>query len=227
LNRKILDIEFRDKYHSVLERVEESRKKVSGHHIVQIVAVTKYVGEDEVRKLLSIGQRAIGESRVQEFEKKFNNLHKEPIEWHFIGNLQKNKINKFLDLKPSLFHGLDSIELAEALQTRLEKREETLEALLQINSSRESQKSGVAPEKAVDIYKEISERFPNIKLNGVMSIGKNSENNDEVRTSFAETRNIFDKLSGAEICSMGMSGDFETAIEEGSNLIRLGSILTK
>jgi pyridoxal phosphate enzyme (YggS family) len=222
-----LDREFREKYHSVLERVEASRKKVSLHHIVQIVAVTKYVTEAEVRKLLSIGQRAIGESRVQELENKISNLEKEPIEWHFIGNLQKNKINKFLELKPSLFHGLDSIELAEALQTRLEKRGENLNALLQINSSREPQKSGVSPEKAIDTYNEISDRFPNIKLNGVMSIGKNSENYDEVRKSFAETRNIFDKLQNAETLSMGMSGDFEIAIEEGSNLLRLGSILTK
>jgi pyridoxal phosphate enzyme (YggS family) len=222
-----LDREFREKYHSVLERVEASRKKVSLHHIVQIVAVTKYVTEAEVRKLLSIGQRAIGESRVQELENKISNLEKEPIEWHFIGNLQKNKINKFLELKPSLFHGLDSIELAEALQTRLEKRGENLNALLQINSSREPQKSGVSPEKAISTYNEISDRFPNIKLNGVMSIGKNSENSDEVRKSFAETRNIFDKLQNAETLSMGMSGDFEIAIEEGSNLLRLGSILTK
>jgi pyridoxal phosphate enzyme (YggS family) len=222
-----LDLEFREKYHSVLERIEESRKAVSLHHIVQIVAVTKYVGEEEVRKLLSIGQRAIGESRVQEFEKKFNNLKKEPIEWHFIGNLQKNKINKFLELEPSLFHGLDSIELAEALQTRLEKKNIKLETLLQINSSRESQKSGVAPEKAIDIYNEISDRFPNIILKGVMSIGKNSEDIDEVRKSFAETRNIFDKLPNSEICSMGMSGDFEIAISEGSNMVRLGSVLTK
>jgi pyridoxal phosphate enzyme (YggS family) len=225
-----LDIEFRDRFDSLLEKIEESRKRVSYHHIVQIVAVTKYVDSSVIERLLSIGQRAVGESRVQDFEKKVGELSHLPIEWHFIGTLQKNKINKFLQLQPSLFHGLDSVDLAEAIDTRLEDRGEKLHALLQINASREEQKSGVKIEKAVDIYSEISDRFKNIELKGVMTIGRNSENRDEVRKSFRETRAVFDSLQsshGAKICSMGMSGDFQLAIEEGSNMVRVGSALVK
>jgi len=145
-----------------------------------------------------------------------------PLEWHMIGRLQKNKINKLIDINPSLLHSLDSIELAEALNKRLEAKGKKMNALLQINSSQEASKAGVSPESAIDIYNEIKESYPNITLKGVMTIGAHTDNQDEIKKSFEITRDIFDSISDAQICSMGMSGDFELAIECGSNMVRVG-----
>lgn len=224
-----MDLEIRDRLDRVIQSIEKARMGVSLHHIVKIVAVTKYTDSHTIQKLYEVGQRAFGESRVQDFEKKYSELETLPIEWHFIGRLQKNKVNKLISLSPSLLQSLDSIELAKYLNERLEKQGKTLTALLQINSSREPQKAGVAPEQAIDVYQEILERFPNIKLRGVMTIGKNSPVVDEVRQSFREVYQIYEKLQkdGASICSMGMSGDFEIAISEGSNMVRLGSVLIR
>jgi len=224
-----LDLEFRDRLDRVIQSIEKARMGVSLHHIVKIVAVSKYTDSHTIQKLYEVGQRAFGESKVQDFEKKYSELENLPIEWHFIGRLQKNKVNKLISLRPSLLQSLDSIELAKYLNERLEQRGEKLNALLQINSSREPQKAGVAPEQAIDVYQEILERFPNIRLKGVMAIGKHSPVVDEVRQSFREVYQIYEKLQkdGASICSMGMSGDFEIAISEGSNMVRLGSILIR
>ena len=157
-----LDLALRDRFDEVFYNIEEARKKVSLHHIVKIIAVTKYSNPQFVKQLYQVGQRAFGENRVQDLENKVNVLHELPLEWHFIGKLQKNKINKLITLNPSLLQSLDSLELAEHLDNRLQKANKTMNVLLQINSSREEQKSGVKPEEALDIYQEISERFSNL-----------------------------------------------------------------
>ncbi|SFV52889.1 Hypothetical protein YggS, proline synthase co-transcribed bacterial homolog PROSC [hydrothermal vent metagenome] len=209
----------------VIRRVEAARLKMSQHHIVKIVAVSKYSQAEDIEKLYRIGQRAFGENKVQDLEKKAAELEDLPLEWHFIGNLQKNKINKLLEINPSLFQGLDSLELAHELQKRLAVRDMKLDCLLQINAAKEESKHGVMPEDAIAIYKEIQKECPNINLKGVMSIGAHSDDKTVVRKSFEITHAIYKQLEGATICSMGMSGDFELAIECGSNMIRLGSIL--
>jgi len=224
-----LDLELRDKLDRVFNSIEDARKRVSRHHIVKIVAVTKYSNEEMVRKLYEIGQRAFGENKVQDLEVKSRNLNELPLEWHFIGSLQKNKINKLISLKPALFQSLTSIDLAKNLNERLEKNSQKMNALLQINSSQEIQKEGISPEQVIDSYQEIQESFPNINLKGIMAMGVHSSNSDEVRKSFQNGYKIFESLQkdGAKICSMGMSGDFELAISEGANMVRLGSILVK
>jgi len=210
---------------SVIRRVETARLKVSDHHIVKIVAISKYSTSQEIEKLYSIGQRAFGENKVQDLKAKAQELDELPLEWHFVGNLQKNKINNLLDIDPALFHALDSIELALELQKKLEAKSMTLDALLQINSAKEESKSGVMPEVAVAIYEQITKECPNINLKGVMSIGAHSKDQEVVKESFQTTHSIYKQLSGATICSMGMSGDFELAIECGSNMVRLGSLI--
>ncbi|MBA1433365.1 MAG: YggS family pyridoxal phosphate-dependent enzyme [Epsilonproteobacteria bacterium] len=211
----------------VIRRVETARLKVSDHHIVKIVAVSKYSTADAIERLYRIGQRAFGENRVQDLEKKAAELEDLPLEWHFIGNLQKNKINKLLEINPSLFQGLDSLELAHELQKRLAMREMRLDCLLQINSAKEESKHGILPENAIAIYKQIQKECPNINLKGVMSIGAHSDDKALARKSFETTHAIYEQLENATICSMGMSGDFELAIECGSNMVRLGSIMFK
>jgi len=209
----------------IIERIEKARIAVSEHHIVKIVAVSKYVDSEAVRRLYEIGQRAFGENKVQDLKAKTEALEALPLEWHFIGNLQKNKINQLIDLDPFMTQSLHSLELAQALDQRLAVKGKTMECLLQINSAKEETKSGVMPEEAVDVYRQIAETCPNIALRGVMSIGAHTDESAVVRRSFETTRALFDRLDGAQVCSMGMSGDFELAIACGSNLVRLGSIL--
>ena len=209
----------------IIRRVESARLKVSGHHIVKIVAISKYSNSDEIKKLYEIGQRAFGENKVQDLKAKANELEDLPLEWHFVGNLQKNKINNLLDINPSLFHSLDSIELANELQKKLSARDMKLDSLMQINSAREDSKHGFLPEVAIESYKQIQTTCPNINLKGVMCIGAHTEDKNKIRDSFKTTYDIFDSLDGAQICSMGMSSDFELAIECGSNMVRLGSIM--
>lgn len=219
------DTEYKIYIDKVIQRVESARVKNSPHHIVKIVAVSKYSTQEEIEKLYSIGQRAFGENKVQDLKQKSKDLDTLPLEWHFIGNLQKNKINNLLDIQPSLFHSLDSLELAYELQKKLEVKGMKLNTLLQINSAKEESKHGVMPEDAKSIYKTIQKECPNIQLRGVMSIGAHSEDKEVIKKSFITTHNIFKELEGATICSMGMSQDFELAIECGANLIRLGSLM--
>ena len=209
----------------VLRRVESARLKVSDYHIVKIVAISKYSTSSEIEKLYKIGQRAFGENKVQDLKAKVNELEELPLEWHFVGNLQKNRINNLLDINPSLFHSLDSLELAYELQKKLKVKEMTLDALMQINSAKEDSKHGFMPEDAASAYEKIKKECPNINLKGVMSIGAHSDDKDIIKKSFETTYEIYKSLDGASICSMGMSGDFELAIECGSNMIRLGSIM--
>ncbi|MBL0709076.1 MAG: YggS family pyridoxal phosphate-dependent enzyme [Sulfurimonas sp.] len=209
----------------VIRRVEAARLKVSDHHIVKIVAISKYSSSQDIEKLYQIGQRAFGENKVQALKSKAHELDELPLEWHFVGNLQKNKINNLLDIDPTLFHALDSLDLAKELQKKLFAKNKILDALLQINSAKEDSKHGVMPQDAKSIYEQIVKNCPNINLKGVMSIGANSDDKDIVKKSFDTTYEIYRSLEGASICSMGMSGDFELAIECGSNLVRLGTIV--
>ena len=209
----------------VIRRVEFARVRFDEKHIVKIVAISKYSTADEIEKLYRIGQRAFGENKVQDLRAKSTELEDLPLEWHFVGNLQKNKINNLLDINPALFHALDSLELAHELQKKLEARDMTLDALLQINSAKEESKHGVIPEDAIETYKHIQKECPNIHLKGVMSIGAHTDDKTIIKKSFDTTYNIYKQLEDATICSMGMSGDFELAIECGSNMIRLGSIM--
>ncbi len=214
---------------SVIARVEEARLKLSHHHIVKIIGISKYSTANDIKTLYEAGQRAFGENKVQDLKQKSQELEELPLEWHFVGRVQSNKINNLIDLNPTLVQSLDSLELALELQKKLEAKNKTLSCLLQINSAYEESKTGVMPEVAIQTYKEIQTNCPNIKLKGVMSIGAHVEDSSVIKKSFETTKKIFDELQplGAIYCSMGMSGDFELAISCGSNMIRVGSTLFK
>ena len=219
------EIDYKIHIDKVIQRMEDARISVSEHHIVKIVAVSKYSDEEAIKHLYKIGQRAFGENKVQDLTNKMQNLDEYPLEWHFIGNLQKNKINQLIDANPFLFQALDSLELAQALQQRLEVKETNMECLLQVNSANEQSKSGVSTDEAQDLYTQIQETCPNIELRGLMSIGAHSDNTKAIQDSFESTHKIYENLKDADICSMGMSNDFELAIKCGSNMVRLGSVL--
>jgi len=226
----MLKEQLRKNLDEVIWNIEEARISVSEHHIVKLVAVGKYSDEENIKMLYSLGQRAFGENQVQQLESRMNSLEELPLEWHMIGTLQSNKINKLIELRPTLFQSLDSLKLAQALNKRLENRNQSMSCLLQINSANEESKSGVLVEEAEEIYKQIIDNCPQIKLKGVMSIGAHTEDKKEVQKSFESTYNIYEKLNkkyNANICSMGMSNDYELAIKCGSNLVRIGSKIFK
>ena len=214
---------------NVITKVEAARLRISEHHIVKIIGISKYSNVDDISVLYSAGQRAFGENKVQDLKEKSEELIELPLEWHFVGRLQKNKINNLIDLKPTLMHSLDSLELALELNKKLKAKNRIMSCLLQINSANEESKAGVIPKEAIELYKEISKTCPNIRLKGVMSIGAHSEDRETVKKSFNTTKKIYDELVpfGAKYCSMGMSSDFELAIACGSNMIRVGSTLFK
>jgi pyridoxal phosphate enzyme (YggS family) len=220
---------MRSRLDHLIWRVEEARIRRSEHHIVKIVAVSKYADESQIRLLYDLGQRAFGENRVQMLQERVEHLEDLPIEWHFIGRLQKNKINHLIRANPFMMQSLDSFELAEAMQKRLAEQDMRMECLMQINSAREESKAGVDPDEAEETYLRIKENCPHIDLRGVMTIGAHTDDEALVRKSFETTYAIFERLKkeGAQTCSMGMSHDFELAIECGSNMIRIGSLLFK
>lgn len=210
-----------------LRRIERARLAYDAHQIISLVAVSKYQGVESIRALYECGQRAFGENKVQDLRAKAEALEDIPLEWHFIGTLQENKINALLALRPSLIHSIDSLKTAQALQKRLGERSQR--ALLQVNAANEASKSGVSVEAAREVYEAILQACPNVRLEGVMSIGAHSEDRREIEASFRRTREVFDSLQnlGARTLSMGMSGDFEIAIAYGANLVRIGSQLFK
>jgi PLP dependent protein len=213
---------------AAIEKIEKARLSFDAKHIVQIVAVSKYTGVGEIRELYVEGQRAYGESRVQELETKANGLQDLPLDWHFIGRIQTNKINKLLDIGVGLIHSVDSFETAIEIDKRAKEKGIVQRALLQINSANEESKAGVSSETVNEEYHKILE-LKNLALCGVMSIGAHTEDIEIIQKSFETTYKIFDSLKkyGANVCSMGMSSDYELAIRCGSNLVRLGSILFK
>lgn len=211
----------------IILRIEKARILYNPHHIVHLVAVSKYATTDQIEALYKCGQRAFGESKVQDLERKQNELDRLPLDWHFVGNLQTNKINKLIDLKPSLVHSIESLDQALEFDKRLITKDTKQKALMQINSSYESTKAGVAPDQAALTYRLIREQCTNLELVGVMTIGANSADQKVVAKSFELTKKIYDELSseGASVLSMGMSSDFELAISHGANLLRIGSVL--
>jgi len=216
-----------DNLDNIISKIEFARLQKSEHLIVQLVAVSKYSTSEDIKVLYEAGQRAFGENKVQDLKAKQEQLSDLPIAWHFIGTLQKNKINNLIDLNPVLFHSLDSLELAQQLDSKLKVKDKTMSCLLQINSAYEESKSGVDPKDAIEIYNSIKEKYTNIKLKGVMSIGAHSDDKEIITKSFDVTKEIYDNIEDAKICSMGMSGDFEQAILSGSNMLRIGSALFK
>ncbi len=220
---------YEERFDEILTKIEKVRLEVNQHQIIKIIAVSKNVDFKAVENMYNIGQRAFGENKVQDYKTKTEALSELPLEWHFIGRLQTNKINALIDLSPSLMHSCSSLEMAKEIDKRLKVKGKTMSALLQINSAYEEQKAGVLPEDALHIYDEILSTCKHLKLKGVMSIGAHSDDISLVKKSFKTTHSIFKKLEskGAKYCSMGMSQDYELAVECGSNMLRIGSTLFK
>ncbi len=214
---------LKQKLDFVLQKIESARLAYSRHHIVRLVAVSKYSEVDKIMELYQCGQRAFGENKVQDLASKMQQLDVLPLQWHFIGNLQSNKINALLDLKPFLIHSVGSLELALALNQRAQAKDMVQKILLQVNASYEPQKGGVKPEECLEIGARIQEECQHLKLEGLMGMAAQTSDVNAIDRSFKIVKDLFDSLQGASVLSMGMSGDYEIAIANGANLIRVGS----
>ncbi len=206
----------------ILEALFEKLKNV------RLLAVSKYANPKAIETLYHKGIVEFGENRVLDLKAKKEALnHKKlDIKWHFIGTLQSNKINTLIKQHPILWQSCNGLKIAKALNQRLSY---TLDTLLEINAANEENKSGIELSRALEEYLQIQEECKNLNLKGVMSIGAHSEDRREIAKSFEQTYKVYEALQkyGANICSMGMSDDFELAIKCGSNMVRLGKILFK
>lgn len=189
---------------------------------VALVAVTKGHGPAEIEaKLLRHGQRVLGENRIQEWREKREALEPFGIEWHFIGNLQRNKV-KYCE-PFALIHSLNSARLAEALQAQGEKSGHCFRVLLEVNTSGEASKQGVPLAEAAALA-EYAAGLENLRLEGLMTMAPYSDDPERARPYFRQLRELRDRL-GLRHLSMGMSADFDVAVEEGATLVRVGSAL--
>ena len=194
---------------------------------VQLLAAGKSRDPKEVEEAVAAGIKIIGENYVQE-AKKAREAVGERVEWHFIGHLQKNKVKKAVELF-DMIETVDSIGLAMEIDRRCAQMAKVMPVLIEVNSGREPQKSGVYPEKAEELVTEAA-TLQNIRVMGLMTMGPFREKPEDLRPYFSETKQLFDGISrlhlpGVEMkyLSMGMTDSYKTAIEEGANLVRIGS----
>ncbi|MGF6376184.1 pyridoxal phosphate enzyme (YggS family) [Clostridiales Family XIII bacterium PM5-7] len=188
---------------------------------VLLVAVTKLHTPEEINEAIDGGITDIGENKVQEIMDKFDAV--KPVRWHLIGHLQTNKVKYIID-KVSMIHSVDSIKLAKEIDKRAAQHNLTMDVLVQVNAAEEESKFGITTDETKELISEIMANCPNVNIKGLMCIAPFVEDPEEARTYFAEVKNIYD-LFDFQYLSMGMTNDFEVAIEEGSNLIRVGTAI--
>jgi hypothetical protein len=198
---------------------------------IKLLAVTKTHSVDTIRTALESGVRYIAESKVQEAVEKMPSLSGEYAEFHFIGHLQSNKIGKLLSLRPTLIHSIDKYSTAHKLNAELAKLDRKQHILIEVNTSGEASKYGVSPTGCGELICQIDD-LPYIEIRGLMTIGALSDDTDVTRRCFTTLREIYEsektknyKHTSMQYLSMGMSDDYHIAIEQGANILRLGSIL--
>jgi pyridoxal phosphate enzyme (YggS family) len=211
----------------IRENVEKLLKEIPEG--IELVAAAKARQPSEILEAIEAGIKIVGENYVQEAVKAKNVIGNK-AKWHFIGHLQKNKVKKAV-LIFDMIETVDSVGLAEEIDKRCNKMEKIMSVLIEINSGRESQKFGVIPEETEGLIKTIS-KFNNIKVMGLMTMGPRFGDPEDSRPYFVETKRIFDNLKKIHIpnvemkyLSMGMTNSYRIAIEEGANIIRIGTKL--
>ena len=243
---------LKNRYTEVKQRVAEAAKR-SGRSpsSVYLIAVTKFAEPEDIRELIELGQRDFGENKVQQLSQRAGvinewyermRLHPRvaeervdfdpsvPVRWHMIGHLQRNKVRKIADLV-RLVHSVDSLRLAEEIQQIANKLDRQIDVLLQVNVSGEESKFGV-PIAAAGAIAEQIDTMINVRVRGLMTMAPLTDDPQSVRPHFTRCRELFDDLvrdgvgeGHFDLLSMGMSGDYEIAIEEGANLVRVGSAI--
>lgn len=196
---------------------------------VELEAAAKTRSAEEVLEVIEAGVKIIGENYVQEAEKVCAIVGNK-VSWHFIGHLQKNKVKKAVCLC-DMIETVDSVEIAKEIDKRCSQIGKTMPVLIEVNSGREEQKSGVLPEDTEQLVREISE-LQNIEMMGLMTMGPLSGDPEDARPYFVETKKIFDQLRKLDLpdvamkyLSMGMTNSYKVALEEGANIVRIGTAI--
>lgn len=194
---------------------------------VTLIAVSKTVDTSVIREAYDAGQRAFGENRIQEWRRKTEELP-DDIKWNIIGHLQTNKAKYIIVPENLLLQSVDRLELMDELEKLCERNDAHIDALVQLNLSREDTKSGLYEEDLPEFLEKAAEK-PRVHLQGLMTIGPNTDDERRIREVFAQARKIYDDLKPVmpefRWLSMGMSHDFKLAILEGSNMIRVGTAI--
>ncbi len=223
-----MDITVKDNLMLIEQNIDKALQR-SGRtkDKVDIIAVTKTVGIEQITEAIDAGLDKIGENRVQEFLKKYDNIDRE-VEYHMIGHLQSNKVKYIID-KVSLIHSLDRISLAKELDKRAKRNNLTVNVLIQVNIAEEKSKYGLKVDQVIPFIEDISQ-YENIRVKGLMTIAPFVEDPEEVRWVFRDLSRLGETIGNKdyknvemEILSMGMTNDYEVAIEEGSNMVRIGT----
>ncbi len=209
--------------------IEENVKKILDElpTSVELVAASKTRTPEEILQAIQAGIKIIGQNYVQEAQKAYSIIGQQ-VKWHFIGHLQRNKVKKAVEIF-DMIETIDSIALASEIDKQCRRLGKIMPILIEINSGREQQKYGIFPEDMEDLTKKIS-GLKNIKIQGLMTMGPMFGNPEDARPYFVETKKIFDKIRTLDIpdiemryLSMGMTNSYLVAIEEGANLVRIGS----
>lgn len=217
-----------ENYKEVARAVEESAKKSGrSRDDIVLIAVSKTKPKSDIQELYDMGVRDFGENKVQEMCDKYEALPKD-IRWHLIGHLQRNKVKYIVD-KAYLIHSVDSVRLAEEIQREAEKKNVTVNILVQVNVANEESKFGLDTSETEEIVREIA-KMPNIKINGLMTIAPFVDDGEENREIFQKLKQLavdIERKNIDNVCmnvlSMGMSGDYKVAIEEGATMVRVGT----
>ncbi len=196
---------------------------------VQLVAAAKTKEPEEILAAVGAGVKIVGENYIQEAERAYEVVGNK-AKWHFIGHLQKNKVKKAVRLF-DMIETVDSIEIAREIDKRCAQISKIMPVLIEVNSGREKQKSGVFPEGIEQLVREMA-TLPNIRVAGLMTMGPDSGNPEDLRPCFVATRKIFEKMKKLNLpnvemryLSMGMTDSYKIAVEEGANIVRLGTKL--
>ena len=205
---------------SVKDNILHLKKHLADN--IHLVAVSKTKANELIIEAYGAGQRIFGENKVQELVEKEESLPKD-IEWHMIGHLQTNKV-KYIAPFVSLIHAVDSKKLIKEINKRAKQNNRVIPCLLQVHIAQEESKFGLDKDGVIEIIKT---DFPNVSILGLMGMATFTDNKNQVRKEFKCLKDIYDELKESQpnfsILSMGMSGDYSVAIEEGSNMVRIGS----
>ncbi len=203
-------------FHSIKTQLAEKQ--------VTLVAVSKTKSVSAIQELYNLGHRDFGENYVQELVDKEALLPKD-INWHFIGHLQTNKV-KLIAPFVQLIHGVDSLKLLKEINKQAEKNNRVIDCLLQVHIAQEETKFGLNEEELQSLVKELAKlEMKNVRVCGLMGMASFTTDIQKVRKEFEYLKELFDSVPNFEILSMGMSSDYKTAIEEGSTMVRIGSLL--
>ena len=194
---------------------------------ITLVAVTKMVGIEYIRKAIEAGICDIGENYVQDIRSKYQELKDFKVRWHFIGHLQTNKV-KYIAEWISMIHSVDSLHLGQEISKWMTRLNRTLPILIEVNTSGEDSKYGISPENTGALLRNLS-KLPNILVQGLMTMAPFVTDPEQVRSFFSRLRQLRDDLQGEgyqlPMLSMGMTNDFEIAIEEGATIVRIGTAI--